>query len=140
MSVFGGKWFYPETRGTRLFVGGGGYHVAKRSSDPLVAYPEFKVQVRDLVRVVGIIYPLPLVGSVFGENAFFFRAPGCAQETCAGCPQQRYATGKPGKVQGREHVGIVEGSCGYRARGVSIRENSFYRETRGTRLGGSPCG
>ena len=42
-------------------------------------------------------------------------------ETCAGCPQQRYATGEPGKVQGREHVGIVEGSCGYRARGVNIR-------------------
>ena len=31
-------------------------------------------------------------------------------------------------------VWIVEGSCGYRARGVSIRGNSIYRETRGTRL------
>ena len=30
-------------------------HVAKRSSDPRVAYHEVKVQVRDLVRVVGII-------------------------------------------------------------------------------------
>ena len=29
--------------------------------------------------------------------------------------------GKTGKVQGRDRVGIVEGSCGYRARGVSIR-------------------
>ena len=28
----------------------------------------------------------------------------------------------PGKVQGRDRVGI-EGSCGYRARGVSIRGN-----------------
>ena len=27
----------------------------------------------------------------------------------------------PGKVQGRDRVGIVEGSCGYRAREVSIR-------------------
>ena len=26
-----------------------------------------------------------------------------------------------GKVQGRDRVGIVEGSCGYRARRVSIR-------------------
>ena len=31
----------------------GGRHVAKRSSDPRVAYPELSVQVRDLVRVVG---------------------------------------------------------------------------------------
>ena len=37
------------------------------------------------------------------------------------CPQQRYATGEPVKVQGRDRVGIVEGSCGHRARGVSIR-------------------
>ena len=43
------------------------------------------------------------------------------QETCAGCPQQRYVPGEPGNVQGRDRVGIVEGSCGYRARGVSIR-------------------
>ena len=43
------------------------------------------------------------------------------QETCAGCPQQRYATGQPGKVQGRDRVGIVDGSYGYRVRGVSIR-------------------
>ena len=34
--------------------------------------------------------------------------------------QQRYALGGPGKVQGRDHVGIVEGACGYRARGVNI--------------------
>ena len=32
---------------------GGGRHVAKRSSDPRVAYPEVNVQVRDIVRVVG---------------------------------------------------------------------------------------
>ena len=30
-------------------------HVAKRSSDPRVAYPEVNVQVRDLVRVVDIV-------------------------------------------------------------------------------------
>ena len=44
-SVFGENSFYRETRGTRR----GGRHVAKRSSDPRVAYPEVKVQVRDLV-------------------------------------------------------------------------------------------
>ena len=32
-------------------------HVAKHSSDPHVAYPEVKVQVRDLVRVVCIVAP-----------------------------------------------------------------------------------
>ena len=60
-------------------------------------------------------------GSVFGKNSFY-RAPGgkWAQETYVGCPQQRY-TGEPGKVQGRDRVGIVEGSCGCGARGVSIR-------------------
>ena len=35
----------------------GDCHVAKRSSDPQVAYPEVNVQVRNLVRVVGIIAP-----------------------------------------------------------------------------------
>ena len=38
--------FYRETWGTRL---GGDRQVAKCSSDPRVAYPEVKVQVRDLV-------------------------------------------------------------------------------------------
>ena len=35
-------------------------------------------------------------------------------------PQQPYATGEPGNVQGRDRVGIVEWSCGYRALGDSI--------------------
>ena len=35
--------------------------------------------------------------------------------------QQRYATGEPDKVKGRNLVGIVEGSCGYRSRAFSIR-------------------
>ena len=34
-----------------------GRHVDKRSSDPRVAYPELNVQVRDLVRIVGIVAP-----------------------------------------------------------------------------------
>ena len=36
-------------------------------------------------------------------------------------PQQWYVTGEPGKLKGRDGVGIVEGFCRYRARGVSIR-------------------
>ena len=52
-SVCGENSFYRETRGTRR----GGRYVAKHSSDPRVAYPEVNVQVRDLVRVVGIVAP-----------------------------------------------------------------------------------
>ena len=101
-----------------------------------------KVQVRDLVRTVGIVAHFVPRGSVPGENSFY-RAPvggGEDKETCAGCPKQRYATGQLGKVQGRDRVGILERilerSCGYRARGVSIRGNSFYRRTWGTGRGG----
>ena len=35
--------------------------------------------------------------------------------------QQRYAMGEPDKVLGRDRVGIVKESCGYRARWISIR-------------------
>ena len=52
-----------------------GRHMTKRSSDPRVAYPEVKVQVRDLVRVVGIVAPFAPRGSVFRENSSY-RAPG----------------------------------------------------------------
>ena len=130
-SVFGENLFYRETQGTRL----GGRHMAKRSSDPRVAYPEVKVHVRDLVRVLGVVAPFAPRVSI-REN-LFYRAPRAkwAQKTCAGCPQQRYATGEPGKVQGWDRVGIVEWSYGNRARRVSIRENSFYSQSLGTRLG-----
>ena len=46
----------------------GGRHVVKRSSDPRVAHPDVKVQVRDLVRVVGIVAPFaPMGASTRGE-------------------------------------------------------------------------
>ena len=44
--------------------------MAKRSSDPRVAYPEVKVHVRDLVRVLGIVAPFAPRGSVFGNICF----------------------------------------------------------------------
>ena len=74
------------------------------------------------MRVVGIVAHFALRGLVPRENSFY-RAPGAkwAQETCAGCPHQRYAAGEPGKVQGRDHVGNVEESYGYRVCGVSVR-------------------
>ena len=53
----------------------GGRHVVKRSSDPRVAHPDVKVQVRDLVRVVGIVAPFAPMGAGPRENSFY-RAPG----------------------------------------------------------------
>ena len=48
-------------------MGGGGRHMIKLSSEPWVAYPEVKVQVRDLVRVVGIAAPfVPMGGQYSG--------------------------------------------------------------------------
>ena len=72
------------------------------------------------MRALGVVAPFAPRVSI-REN-LFYRAPGAkwAQETCAGCPQQRYATGEPGKVQGWDRVGIVEWSYGNWARGVSI--------------------
>ena len=46
----------------------GGRHVAKCSSDSRVAYPEVDVQVRDLVRVVGIVAPIAPRGFSIQEN------------------------------------------------------------------------
>ena len=50
--------------------------VPKRSSDPGVAYPEVKVQVRYKVHVVGIVASFAPRESVFGDNSFYrARAP-----------------------------------------------------------------
>ena len=49
--------------------------MVKRSSDPRVDYPKVKIQVRDLMRTVGIVVPFAPWASVFGENSFY-RAPG----------------------------------------------------------------
>ena len=58
--------FYQETWGTRL----GNRQVAERSSDPRVAYPEVKSQVRNLVRVVGIVAPFTPLGVGIRGNSF----------------------------------------------------------------------
>ena len=44
--------------------------MTKRSSDPRLACPEVKVQVWDLMRVVGIVAPLPPVGLYPGKICF----------------------------------------------------------------------
>ena len=53
----------------------GGRQVAKRNSDPRIAYPDAKVQLRDLVRVVGIVASFAPMGWIPGENSFY-QAPG----------------------------------------------------------------
>ena len=58
-SVIGENSFYREIWGT----GRGDRHVAKYSSDPRQAYPEVKLQGRDLVRVVGIVAPFAPMGA-----------------------------------------------------------------------------
>ena len=142
-SQYSGKIRLIAKPGEQDEVGGGGMGggSGKRSSDTRVAYPEVKIQVRDLVRVVGILAPFDQGGSVPGKNSFY-RVPGgkWAQETCAVWPQQQYATGEPGKVQGRDRVGIVEGSCGYRTSGVSIRGKFILSRNLGTRRWGSSFG
>ena len=52
-----GKFVLSRNPGYKTRGVGGCRHVAKRSSDPRVAYPEVNVQVRDLVRVLGIVAP-----------------------------------------------------------------------------------
>ena len=79
--------------------------MAKRSSDPRVAYPDVTVQVRDLVRVVGIIDPLPHRESVFGENSIY-RDPGCkwAQETYARCHPTSRGTTRESQAKFRDRT------------------------------------
>ena len=48
--------------------------MAKRNSDPRVAYPEVKLQVRDIVRVAGIVAPFAPVGA-FTRGKFVLSRP-----------------------------------------------------------------
>ena len=68
----------------------------------------------------------------------FYRDPEgkWAQEACAGCRQQRFATGEPDKFQGRDREGIVEDSCGYQVCEVSNRGNIVLSRNLGCRTKG----
>ena len=83
--------------------------MAKRSSDSPGSLPRSQSSgTRDVVRVVGIVAPFAPGG--VGENSFYRALAGkWAQETCAGFPKQRFSMGEPSKLQGLDHVGIVEG-------------------------------
>ena len=78
--------------------------MAKRSSNPRVAYPEVKVRVWDLVRVVDIVAPFAPRGSIFGENSFY-RAPGNKwhRRPVPGAP----SSGTPRESQSKFREGIV---------------------------------
>ena len=91
---YSGKIRFVEKPGVQVYEG---RQVAKRSSDPRVAYPEVKLQVRDLVRGYCCLL-CPAGVSIRGK--FVYRAPGVkwAQETHTTCPEQRYTTGEPGKI------------------------------------------
>ena len=52
----------------------GGRHVAKRISDPRVAYPKVNLQGRDLVRAVGIVAPFAPQG-VGTQGKFVLSSP-----------------------------------------------------------------
>ena len=75
--------------------------MAKRSSDPRVAYPETNVQARDLVHAVGIVASLAPWDSVFGEIHFIepqgLNGPGT---TTSSRPRESQAKFRDGTVWG----------------------------------------
>ena len=90
------------------------------SSDPMVAYPEVIVQVRDLVRVVGIVAPFAPRGSVFGElRCIEPRGQMGTGDLCRVLPAA-VRHGRARLSSGAGAWGSVDGSCGDRARRVSI--------------------
>ena len=58
----------------------GGRYVVNRSSDPRVFNPEVKSQVRDLLRVVGIVAPFCVAGFQYSWKICFIEIPGLEDE------------------------------------------------------------
>ena len=114
--------------------------MVKRSSDHQVAYPEVKLQERDLVRVVGIVVPFVPLGAGTREK-FVLSSSREKMGTGDLCrvPPAAVRHGRTRKTSGTGLHGIVEGSCGYRARGVSIRRKfvlsrNLWYKTRGVAI------
>ena len=83
------------------------------------------------MRVVAIVARIaPRGSSIRGKFVLSSPRGYSAKGTCTGCPQQRYATGEPGNVQGRDRVGFVEGGPGVSIRGKII----LSRNTRGVAI------
>ena len=93
--------------------------MAEHSSDPRVAHPDVKVQVRDLLRVVGIVAPFAPWGSIPGEIRFIETQWVNGQRRLVPDAANSGTHGRARQSQGRDRVGIVEESCGNRVRGVS---------------------
>ena len=98
--------------------------MAKRSSDPRVAYPEVKVQVRDLVRVVDVAAPFAPRGANIQGKFVLSRNPGIQDEgdrhvaKRSSDPREAYPEVK---VQVRDLVRVVGIVVLFAPRGVSIR-------------------
>ena len=117
-----------------------GATIPKTRTRSRVVFPEVKVQVRDLVRVVGIFVPLPHGGSVPGENSFY-RAPrvnGHRRSGPGGCSSR--APRERSQATFRYRVRIVEVSSRvinirgkfvlsrnlrYKTRGLHVAKHSF---------------
>ena len=73
------------------------------------------------MRVVGIVAPFAPLGTVPGENRFNEPRVEIGTEDLFRVPLAAVRHEEPGKLQGRDRVWIVKGSCEFRVRGVSIR-------------------
>ena len=96
---------------------------------PQVAYTQVKVQVCDLVRVMGIVAPFARGGSVFGENSFY-PAPGCKGDLSPAAVHH----GRARQISGT-------GPCGYRRRVLWVLGPwGQYSGNPGYKTRESPCG
>ena len=96
--------------------------MAKRSSDPRIAYPEVKLQVRDPVRVVGIVAPFASLG-VGTRRQFVLSSPREKMGIGDLCrmPPAALHTGRATQTSGTGPCGDYRRVPWYRACGVSIR-------------------
>ena len=119
-SVFGENSFYLETR-----VGDEGVAMwLNVVLTPPVAYPEVKVQVRDLVRAVGIVSPFATRG-VGTRKKIVLSSPRRQMGIGDLCrlPQAAVCHERARQSSGTGPCGDFRRSCGYRARVVRIRAN-----------------
>ena len=117
-SVFGENRFI-EKRRVQVEAG---RQVAKHSSDPRQAYPEVKLQGRDLVRVVGIVAPFaPLGAGTRGKFVLSSPRGEVGQGDVCRVPLAAVRHGRARQTSESGPCGDCRRGCGYRARGVSIR-------------------
>ena len=112
--------------------------MAKHSFLTRVAYPEVKFQVRDLVRVMGIIDPLPN----WGGGQYLYKIRFIELQGVNG--HRRHVPGAPSSGTTREsHAKFSEGTLWGLKKGPVdtghrwsvFGEHSIHRETHGIRLG-----